>query len=223
MSYNQYIFTEPSGRWHAESLCRIIREQSGQSETLLTSLTTQSLRQALVALLDRHASERGYERWPELCGRHSRRTYEPCGTTYYAIGTDDLPETNRNDVHEFMNVSDGWIAVLGLTASTAVADSTTRVSDDSQCGITSPSAIGQSITQPIPATTAMNPGVTQQTTTIIRETTEIAEVSNADLFPVAPATFRLLHDLRGGNAKFRDPYQAAAVQTVISNRGALIL
>ncbi|KAK9371269.1 hypothetical protein V1509DRAFT_644021 [Lipomyces kononenkoae] len=36
-------------------------------------------------------------------------------TTYYAIGsTDDLPGTNRNDIHEFMNVSDRWIAFLGF-------------------------------------------------------------------------------------------------------------
>ncbi|ODQ68787.1 hypothetical protein LIPSTDRAFT_76742, partial [Lipomyces starkeyi NRRL Y-11557] len=56
--------------------------------------------------------------------------------------------------------------------------------------------------------------------TIIREVTEIyTEVSNADLLPVAPATFTLLRHLRGGNAKFRGPYQGAAVQTVISNPG----
>ncbi|KAK9334726.1 hypothetical protein LIPSTDRAFT_67867 [Lipomyces starkeyi NRRL Y-11557] len=56
---------------------------------------------------------------------------------------------------------------------------------------------------------------------IIKEVTEIyAAVSNADLLPVAvaPATFTLLHDLRGGSAKFLGPYQGASV-TVISNPG----
>ncbi|KAJ8100830.1 hypothetical protein POJ06DRAFT_175568, partial [Lipomyces tetrasporus] len=45
------------------------------------------------------------------------------------------------------------------------------------------------------------------------------ESVDAKLLPVAPATFQLLYELRGTNARFLSPLQAAAIQTIVSNPG----
>ncbi|KAK9426893.1 hypothetical protein V1505DRAFT_120094, partial [Lipomyces doorenjongii] len=131
-------------------------------------------------------------------------------TDHYAIGTDDLPNSKRYDVHFFMQVSESWFVVLGEESpSKGLRESVKSVQ---------PSTVGQSLTTSVPATS--NNGSEQQITTIVREITEVyTETASADLLPVSPATFRLLHGMRGNEAKFRSPHQAAALQTIISNPG----
>jgi superfamily II DNA helicase RecQ len=82
-----------------------------------------------------------------------------------------------------------------------------------------PSETGQSIEQPIPAIRQIDSDTVERAT-IIRETIEVyPESVDAKLLPVAPATFQLLYELRGTNARFLSPLQAAAIQTIVSNPG----
>ncbi|KAK9426861.1 P-loop containing nucleoside triphosphate hydrolase protein, partial [Lipomyces doorenjongii] len=132
-------------------------------------------------------------------------------TTHYAIGSEDLPNTNRYDVHFFMKVSEDWFKLLGeqlpLDAFTELGQSA------------SPSVVGQSLEHSIPAT-AMSSNDEKHITTVVKEITEIyPDIFNARLLPVAAETFALLKDLRGDDATFRSRHQAAAIQTIISNPG----
>ncbi|KAK9364493.1 hypothetical protein V1509DRAFT_636197 [Lipomyces kononenkoae] len=93
-------------------------------------MNPQSLRQT-VALLGQHAGHLNAVKNASLnfvddvqSGHTSH-----VATTYYAIGTDDLPSANKNDVQEFLNVSDRWIQFLGLTTSTSVVDDQTTKTD----------------------------------------------------------------------------------------------
>ncbi|KAK9364533.1 hypothetical protein V1509DRAFT_636059 [Lipomyces kononenkoae] len=134
LDYNQYLFAGPNGRWQAEKLRRAIRRHTGESDKLLAPMNAQSLCQAIVDLLDQHAGHLSAIKNASLNfvddvqSGHSSHV----ATTYYAIGTDDLPCTNRNDVHEFMNVSDRWIRFLGLTTSTSLVDNLTQKGTSSE-------------------------------------------------------------------------------------------
>ncbi|KAK9489025.1 hypothetical protein V1508DRAFT_436151 [Lipomyces doorenjongii] len=99
-------------------------------------MTAQSLRQALVALLDHHAGHMSAVQSTELNYVEDVQSGHTThiATTYYAVGTDDIPGVNRNDVHEFINISDRWISFLGLTTSTSLVDSITGASNTTQVG-----------------------------------------------------------------------------------------
>ncbi|KAK9242704.1 hypothetical protein V1506DRAFT_444626, partial [Lipomyces tetrasporus] len=214
--YNQYVFTGPKGRWHADHLRKVIREQTGNSTKLLAPMNAQSLRQAIVALLDQHTghlsavNNAGLNFAEDVQSGHTTHV----ATTYYAIGTDDLPHTNRNDLQEFLNVSDRWIQFLVGVGNISELRSLPRDSSFLQ-----PSHIGQSLEQSTPSVVTRDPSQ-MQITTVVKQITEVyPRLSNARLLPTAPETFCLLKELRGVNAIFKSPYQAAAMQTIISNPG----
>ncbi|KAK9481695.1 P-loop containing nucleoside triphosphate hydrolase protein [Lipomyces starkeyi] len=124
-------------------------------------------------------------------------------TTYYAVGTDDLPGANRNDVHEFMNVSDTSISFLGLTTSTSLVDSITRASNTTQ--------VGQQFLN-----NAEFNGRALQDITIQQTIQMIPDRSERSLPALSAATRILLSKLRGEGATFRSVYQAAAIQAIIT-------
>ncbi|KAK9342493.1 P-loop containing nucleoside triphosphate hydrolase protein [Lipomyces starkeyi] len=200
-SYSQYVFAGPNGRWHAESLRRVIRKLTGESETLLSSMNAQSLRQALVALLDHHVGHLNAFQNTELNYVEDVQSGHTShiATTYYAVGTG----ANRNDVHEFMNVSDRWISFLGLTTSTSVVDSITGAFNNTQVGqqfLNNPELNGQAV----------------QDITIRQTIQMIPDRSEQSLPALSAATHILLRKLRGEGASFRSVYQAAAIQSVLS-------
>ncbi|KAK9240233.1 hypothetical protein V1525DRAFT_385932 [Lipomyces kononenkoae] len=82
-----------------------------------------------------------------------------------------------------------------------------------------PSHVGQSLEQSAPSVT-VNEDNQKEITTVVKEVTEVySRLSSAHLLPPAPETFGLLKELRGVDATFKSQYQAAAVQTIISNPG----
>ncbi|KAK9334392.1 P-loop containing nucleoside triphosphate hydrolase protein [Lipomyces starkeyi] len=168
-------------------------------------MNAQSLRQALVALLDHHAGHLNAVQNTELNYVEDVQSGHTThiATTYYAVGTDDLPGTNRNDVHEFMNVSDRWISFLGLTTSTAVVDSITGAFNTTQVG------------QQLLNNAELN-GRAVQDITVQQTIQMIPDRSERSLPALSAATRILLSKLRGEGATFRSVYQAAAIQAILS-------
>ncbi|KAK9247038.1 P-loop containing nucleoside triphosphate hydrolase protein [Lipomyces tetrasporus] len=211
--YQQYLFSGYKGRFGAERLRKIIEHRTALSVALHTGLDTQELRQALIAFLDKYAghdkavSVFQEEQAHDIQSGHSSRM----AVTHYAISSQDLPSTNRYDVRAFMLVSEAWFRFLGEVAP---VQGLKRMLQTAQ-----PSQIGQSVEHSIPAVREVCSNTIEKTT-ISREVVEIyPEAVNAKLLPVAPATFRLLFELRGRDATFKSALQAAAIQTIISNPG----
>ncbi|KAK9342017.1 hypothetical protein V1522DRAFT_70553 [Lipomyces starkeyi] len=114
--------------------------------------------------------------------------------SHYAISDQDLPSTNRYDVHAFMLVSEAWFRFLGEES--PVHGLKRRLET------ALPSQIGQSVERGIPAVREVGPNTIEKTT-VVREVTEVyPEAVDAKLLPVTAATFRLLFELRGMNATF---------------------
>ncbi|KAK9491457.1 hypothetical protein V1508DRAFT_208839, partial [Lipomyces doorenjongii] len=210
--YQQYLFTGHKGRYGAERLREIIQHKSASSTALHTKISAQELRQALVAFLDQYAghskavSSFTQDLAHDVQSGHSTHM----AVTHYAVSDQDLPSTNRYDVHVFMLVSEAWFKVLGEESP---IESLKRRIQNAE-----PSAIGQSVEHTIPATREVSNTV--EHTTVVREVTEVySEAVDAKLLPVSTATFQLLHDLRGSDSQFLSPLQGAAVQTIISNPG----
>ncbi|KAK9241528.1 hypothetical protein V1506DRAFT_525349 [Lipomyces tetrasporus] len=113
--YQQYLFTGYKGRFGVERLREIIQQKTSLSTTLHTKLNAQELRQALVAFLDQfagHSKAVGSDNEDyahDIQSGHSSRM----AVTHYAISDQDLPSTNRYDVHVFMLVSEAWFELLG--------------------------------------------------------------------------------------------------------------
>ncbi|KAK9247035.1 P-loop containing nucleoside triphosphate hydrolase protein [Lipomyces tetrasporus] len=211
--YQQYLFTGYKGRFGAERLREIIQQKTSLSTTLHTKLNAQELRQALVAFLDQfagHSKAVGSDNEDyahDIQSGHSSRM----AITHYAISDQDLPSTNRYDVHVFMLVSEAWFELLGEESPGKGLKKALQTAQ--------PSGTGQSVEQSIPAIRQIDSNTVERAT-IIRETIEVyPESVDAKLLPVVPATFQLLYELRGTNARFLSPLQAAAIQTIISNPG----
>ncbi|KAK9357690.1 hypothetical protein V1504DRAFT_436513 [Lipomyces starkeyi] len=212
--YQQYLFTGHKGRFGAERLREIIQHKSASSTVLHTKISTQELRQALVAFLDQYAghskavSSFTQDLAHDVQSGHSTQM----AVTHYAVSDQDLPSTNRYDVHVFMLVSEAWLKVLGEES--PVESLKTRIRS------AEPSAIGQSVEHRVPATREVSNTVEVEHTTVVREVTEVySEAVGAKLLPVSTATFQLLYELRGSDSQFLSPLQGAAVQTIISNPG----
>ncbi|KAK9233702.1 P-loop containing nucleoside triphosphate hydrolase protein, partial [Lipomyces kononenkoae] len=211
--YQQYLFAGRKGRFGADRLRKIIEHRTSLSRTLHFGISTHELRQALVAFLDQYAGhdkavavlQDNYAH--DVQSGHSSRM----AVTHYAISSQDLPSTNRYDFHAFMQVSERWFRFLGEGAPAQGPEPVLQT--------TTPSQVGQSVEEATPAVRELSNG-TMQKTVIHQEVVEIySEAVEAKLLPVAPATFRLLYELRGPDASFRSPLQAAATQTIISNPG----
>ncbi|KAK9357358.1 hypothetical protein V1504DRAFT_72661 [Lipomyces starkeyi] len=211
--YQQYLFSGDKGRFGAERLRKIIEHRTGQSAALHSALNAQGLRQALIAFLDQYAGlakavgvfDDDYAQ--DVQSGHSSQM----AVSHYAISDQDLPSTNRYDVHAFMLVSEAWFRFLGEES--PVHGLKRRLET------ALPSQIGQSVERGIPAVREVGPNTIEKTI-VVREVTEVyPEAVDAKLLPVTAATFRLLFELRGVNATFRSALQAAAIQTIISNPG----
>ncbi|KAK9481428.1 hypothetical protein V1527DRAFT_384648, partial [Lipomyces starkeyi] len=210
--YQQYLFTAHKGRFGAERLREIIQHKSLSSTALHTKISAQELRQALVAFLDQYAGHsKAVSSFTEDLAHDVQSGHSTqMAVTHYAVSDQDLPSTNRYDVHIFMLVSEAWFKVLGEQS--PVESLKRRINN------VEPSAIGQSLEHTIPAAREVRNMV--EHTTVVREVTEVyPEAVGAKILPVSTATFQLLHELRGSDSQFLSPLQGAAVQTIISNPG----
>ncbi|KAK9349614.1 hypothetical protein V1523DRAFT_336970, partial [Lipomyces doorenjongii] len=211
--YQQYLFSGIKGRFGAERLRKVIEHRTGQSAALHTALNAQGLRQALIAFLDQYAGLAKAvgvfddEYAQDVQSGHSSQM----AVSHYAISDQDLPSTNRYDVHAFMLVSEAWFHFLGEESP---VHGLKRSLDKAL-----PSQIGQSVERDIPAVRELGPNTIEKTI-VVREVTEIyPEAVDAKLLPVTLSTFQLLYELRGEKSTFKSPLQATSVQTIISNPG----
>ncbi|KAK9327811.1 P-loop containing nucleoside triphosphate hydrolase protein [Lipomyces starkeyi] len=211
--YQQYLFSGNRGRFGADRLRKIIEHRTALSVTLHSPLNTQGLRQAIVAFLEKYCGhsqavgvlDDNYAY--DVQSGHSSST----AVSQYAVSDQDLPSTNRYDVHVFMLVSEAWFKVLGEESSVKYINISLQRER--------PSNIGQSVEHPVSTVHDIGMGFTEKMT-IHREVTEVyPESVDAKLLPLTIETFRLLFELRGTNAAFRSAFQATSVQTIISNPG----
>ncbi|KAK9430263.1 hypothetical protein V1505DRAFT_356051 [Lipomyces doorenjongii] len=135
-------------------------------------------------------------------------------TTYYAIGTDDLASTNRNDVQEFMNVLDRWIRLLGLTTSTSVVDDLTNKATSSE---------QQQLTTEIHISSIQSCKSAAQEAPVQQTIQVISDGAQSSVPAVSLKTLTLLRTLKGSAARFRSEYQGAAIQAVLSYSGQSLL
>ncbi|KAK9357106.1 hypothetical protein V1504DRAFT_366085, partial [Lipomyces starkeyi] len=211
--YQQHLFTGYKGRFGAERLREIIQHKAASSTALHTKVSAQELRQALVAFLDQYTGHsKAVSSFTQDLARDVQSGHSTqMAVTHYAVSDQDLPSTNRYDVHVFMLVSEAWFKVLLSQYMDGSQDT------DPQCRAFSN---GQSVEYRVPATHEVSNTVEVEHTTVVREVTEVySEAVGAKLLPLSTATFQLLHELRGSDSQFLSPLQGAAVQTIISNPG----